>query len=227
MKEGFIKARRDFSNEQFTLHYSVDDKTSIYSLRYETLLAHGPSDEATIEILPKQLLCLNYLHGAVHQEKAWATRICTSWDGGRVILWRTWVTVSEEARLIASVHNISEPGPCDILVTPTQPCPGEDILMDIPLNIPEDSDGYRVQHMGFSGKAIAWMTVESTVMLLEVPPLEDWRMNRERERMRPLCIPSSVGLEDHGQVMDIHLDDSRGRVILAMEDETLMIFDFA
>jgi len=137
------------------------------------------------------------------------------------------MTISEEVRLIATVHDISGSGPSDIPVTPTQACPDEDILMDVPLNILEDNDGYRVQHMGFGGKAIAWVTVESTVMLLEVPPLEGRGMNRGREGVRSLCIPSSVGLEDHGQVMDIYLDDSRGRVILAMQDETLIIFEFA
>jgi len=176
---------------------------------------------------PKQLLCLNYVHGAMQQEKAWATRVCTSWDGGRVVLWRTWITASGEARLIAAVHEISGSGPSDIPVTSTHACPDEDILMCIPLNILEDNEGYRLQHMGFSGKGIAWVTGESTLMLLEVPPLEGQGANRERERVKSLHMPSSVGLGHHGQVEDIYLDDSRGRVVLAMQDETLIVFEFA
>ena len=87
------------------------------------------------------------------------------------------MTGSEAACLIATIHDISGSDPSNISVTPTQACPDEDILMDIPLDVLEDNDGYRVQHVGFGGKGIAWVTAESTVMLLEVPPLEDWRMN--------------------------------------------------
>jgi len=99
--------------------------------------------------------------------------------------------------------------------------------MDVPLNILIDSGGeYRIQHGGFSVKAIAWLTVEATLTLLEVPPLEG-QGTRERESTRSWSIPISVGLEYHGEVLDIWLDDGRGRVVLAMQDETLIIFEFA
>jgi len=154
-------------------------------------------------------------------------RVYPSWDGGRVVLWRTRTTVSDEVCLIASVHDISGADACEVLVTPSQACPDETILMDIPLDILVDNGGYRIQHGGFSGKTIVWLTLESTLMLLEVPPLESQGRNRERETTRSWGIPSSVGLENHGEVMDIWLDDARGRVILAMQDETLVIFEFA
>lgn len=221
------RARRDIENAQFVFYHSVDDKTSVYSLRYETLLAHRIYDEAITEISPKQLLSITYFRGAIEQEATWATKISISWDSGRLIIWRTWTTYYEEARLIASIHDISGPGPFDIPVTPSQACPDEYVLLDIPLNVLENNGGYRMQHVGPSGKAMAWMTTESTLMLLEVPPLESWGLNKKRERVRPLHIPSSVGLEDHGQVVDIYLDDSRGRVILAMQDETLIVFELA
>ena len=137
------------------------------------------------------------------------------------------MTLSDEVRLIADVHDISGSGPFEVPTTSTQVCPDEDILMDVPLDILVDNGGYRIQHGGFSGKTIVWLTLESTLMLLEVPPLESQGRNRERETTRSWGIPSSVGLENHGEVMDIWLDDARGRVILAMQDETLVIFEFA
>lgn len=201
--------------------------TPIYSLPHETLLAHRRSDQARTEISPKEVFRLNYFGGAVHQEMAWVRRVYPSWDGGRVVLWRTRTTLSEEARLIADVHDISGRGPFNVPVTPTQACPDETILMDVPCDILVDTGGYRIQHGGFMGKAIAWLTADWTLMLLEIPPLEGPGTNRERERTRSWSIPSSVGLENHGEVMDIWLDDARGRVIFAMQDETLVILEFA
>ena len=151
-------------------------------------------------------------------------RVYPSWDGGRVVLWRTRTTVSDEVCLVASVHDISGADACEVLVTPSQACPDETILMDIPLDILVDNGGYRIQHGGFSGKATAWLTQDLTLMLLEIPPLEGW--GTSREGTRSWSIPSSVGLEHHGEVMDLWLDDARGRVILAMQDETLIIFEF-
>lgn len=227
MKEGSTETTWDIANAQFIFHYSVDDMTPIYSLTHETLLDYRTRDRAGTEISPKEILRLKYLHGAVHQEMAWGRRVYPSWDGGRVVLWRTRTTLSDEPRLIADIHDISGSDPLEVPITPTQACPEEDILMDVPLDILIDSEGgYRIQHGGFSGKAIAWLTVESTLTLLEVPPLEG-QGTRERERMRSWGIPASVGLEHHGEVADIWLDDGRGRVILAMQDETLIIFEFA
>jgi len=134
------------------------------------------------------------------------------------------MTLSDEVRLIADVHDISGSGPFEVPTTSTQVCPDEDILMDVPLDILVDNGGYRIQHGGFSGKATAWLTQDLTLMLLEIPPLEGW--GTSREGTRSWSIPSSVGLEHHGEVMDLWLDDARGRVILAMQDETLIIFEF-
>ena len=227
MKAGSTETTCDIANEEFIFHYAADDMVPIYSLPHETLLAHRTRDDTRIEISPKKILRLDYSNGAIHQEMAWVRRVYPSWDGGRVVLWRTRLNLSEEARLIAAVHDISGSDPCEVPVTPTQACPDKDILIDVPLNILADSRGYRIQHGGFSGKAIAWLTVESTLMLLEVPPLEGRGTNTERERIRSWNIPSSVGLEHHGEVVDIWLDDARGRVILAMQDETLVVFEFA
>jgi len=198
--------------------------TPIYSLPHETLLAHRTYDKARSAISPKEVLRLNYLHGAIHQEMAWVRRVYPSWDGERVVLWRTR---NEGARLVASVHDISGSGPFEIPITPTQPCPDEDILMDIPLDILVDNGGFRIQHGGFTGKGTAWLTTYLTLMLLEVPPVDGQGTNRERANTRSWSIPSPVGLDNHGEVMDIWLDDARGRVILAMQDETLIIFEFA
>lgn len=204
----------------------MDDITPIYSLPHETLLAHRTCDKARTEISPKEVLRLNYIHGAVDQELEWERRVYPSWDGGRILLWRTQANNYDEPRLIAHVHDISGSGPFEVPITSTQPFPDEDILMDVPLDILIDDDGLRIQHGGFSGKANAWLTHEFTLVLLEIPPLEGQGTSREEEETRSWKIPSSVGLVQHGDVMDLWLDDARGRVILAMQDETLIIFDF-
>lgn len=227
MEASPTRAKCDSENAQFVFHHSVDNKTFIYALHYETLLAHQTSDGDMVGISPKQIFCITYSHGAIQQETAWATKLSTSWDGGCLILWRSWTTDHEDNCLIASIHNISGLGPINIPATPTQACPEEYVLLDVPLNVLEDNQGYHKQHMGPGRKVMAWVTIESMVMLLEVPPLEGQRVDRKRERARPLNIPSSVGLEDHGQVMDIDLDDACGRVLLAMQDETLIVFEFA
>jgi len=225
MKGGSTRTTRDISNQQFIFHYSVDDKTPIYSLRYDALLTDRACDEARIVLSPKKLLCLNYFHG-IHQGLASAKIVCTSRDGRRVVIWRTWLTVSGEARLIVAAHDISGSCPPDIWVTPTQACPDEDILVDVPLDILTESGGYHLEHIGFGGKAIAWLTTDLTLMLLEIPSSEGVGTNLGIRRTRPWRIPSSVGLEHHGEVRNVYLDDSRGRVILAMEDETLVVFEF-
>jgi hypothetical protein len=226
VKEGFTDIACEISIEQSIFHYSVDDMTPIYSLPHETLLAHRTCDKARAEISPKEVLRLNYCHGTLHEDIAWR-RIYPSWDEGRVILWRTQTALYEGPRLIASVHDISGSGPFEIPTTPTQPCPDEDILMDMPLDILGDDVGFRLHHGGFSGKAIAWLTTELTLVLLEIPPVEGRGTSCERAGTRSWRIPSSVGLDHHGDVIDIWLDDARGRVILAMQDETLIIFEFA
>jgi len=215
------------ASEQFVFHHSVNDKTPIYSLRYERILAHQSYDEGTVELSPKQLISLNSIYEAMHQEMNLLRIIGTSWDGGRVIVWRTWINTSDEAHLVATVHDISGSGPSDIAVSPSQACPDKDILIDVHLNILEDREGYPTLHVGFSGKASAWLTTELTLMMLEVPPLEGQGTNRGRERTRSILIPPSVGLEHHGKVMQLYLDDSRGRAILAMQDKTLIVFELA
>lgn len=227
MKGGYIKTTLDIASQQFIFQYSLDGMTPIYFLRYETLLAYRPCDEARIEISPKQVLRLNYFHETIHQDLTSASIVCTSWEGERVIILRIWITTSEEARLVVTVHDISGSGPSDITVTPNQVCPDEDILMNIPRNILEDNGGYHIQHVGFSGKAIVWLTTDLTLMMLEVPPPKGLETNHDIPRTRSWRIPSSVGLEHHGEVRNIYLEDSRGRVILAMQDETLIIFEFA
>jgi len=137
------------------------------------------------------------------------------------------MTVSGEARFIIAAHDISGSRPPDIPVTPTQACPDEDILVDMPSDILTENGGYHLEHIGFSGKAVAWLTTDLTLMLLEIPPPEGVETNQGIQRTRSWCIPSSVGLEHHGEVRNVYLDDSRGRVTLAMEDETLIIFEFA
>jgi hypothetical protein len=227
VKDGSTETTCDVANGQFIFHHSVDDLTPIFSLPYETLLAHRTCDETGIEISPKQLLHINYFHEAIHQEVFWARRVYPSWDGRRIVVWRTRTTTPDEVRLIASIHDISGSGPLEVPVTPAQACPPEDVLIDLPLDIQNDYGGYRVQHGGFSGKAIAWLTPDSVLTLLEVPPLEGRGMNREGQQIRSWAIPSSVGLEHHGEVMDMWLDDAQGRVIIAMQDDTLVIFEFA
>lgn len=132
----------------------------------------------------------------------------------------------DEPRLIAHVHDISGSGPFEVPITPTQLFPDEEILMDVPLDIQDNIDGLRIQHGGCSGKANAWLTQELTLVLLEIPPLEGQGTSREEEETRSWKIPLSVGLALHGEVMDLWLDDARGRVVLAMQDGTLIIFDF-
>jgi len=86
----------------------------------------------------------------MHQEMNFVI-VCTCWDGRHVIVWRN---TSEEGRFIVTVHDISGSGPFDIAVTPTQACPDEGILMDIPWNILEVYGGYPTQYIGFGGKAV-------------------------------------------------------------------------
>jgi hypothetical protein len=230
VRQGSTETTCDITNEQFIFHYSVGDVTPIYSLHHETILAQRTRDQARTRISPKEVLRLNYLDGAMDREMGWLRRVYPSWDGGRVVIWRTRVSIAQEVRLIAEVHDISGSGSFEVPVTHFRACPDENLLMNVPLNIHNDPRGYRIQHGGFSGKAIAWMTVESnvepTLMLLEVPPLEARKTDQERERTRSWVIPSSVGLRHHGEVMDIWLDDARGRVILAMRDETLVVIEF-
>jgi len=202
--------------------------TRIYFLPHEILLAQRTRDKARIKVSPKEVLRLNYFHGTIDQEMWWVRRVYPSWDGHRVVLWRTQTTLYEGLRLIAHVHDISGSGsgPLEIPITPIQPLPDEDILIDAPLDIMVDHGGFRIQHGGFSGKATAWLTNEFTLVLLEIPPLDGQGTSREKEKTRSWRIPSSVGLEHHGDVMDLWLDDARGRVVLAMQDETLIIFEF-
>lgn len=230
VKEGSTETTCDTANEQFIFHYSVDEMTPIYFLPHETLLAQRTRDKARIEVSPKEVLRLNYLRGAIDQEMWWVRRVYPSWDGGRVVLWRTQTTPYEGPRLIAHVHDISGSGsgsgPLEIPISPNQLFPDDDILIDAPLDILVDHGEFRIQHGGFSGKATAWLTTGFTLMLLEIPPLDGQGTRREKEKTRSWRIPSSVGLEHHGDVMDLWLDDARGRVILAMQDETLIIFEF-
>ena len=201
--------------------------TLIYSLRHEILLDYRTRGHASIEIAPKEVLRLRYLDGAVHQEITWGRRVYPSWDGERVVVWRMRMTLSDETHLIASVHDISGSVPLEVPITPTHACPDEDMLMDVPFDILVDNEeGYPIQHGGFSGKAISWLTLESTLTLLEIPSLED-QGNRGRGSTRSWRIPAPVGLKDHGEVADIWLDDGWGRVILAMQDEALIVFEFA
>ena len=227
MKERYTEIMCDFAIDQFILHYSVDDMTVIYSLSHETLLAHRSCDKARTEVSPKEVLRLNYLHGAILQEKGWMRRVYPSWDGRRVVLWRTRKGLFDEDRLIASVHDISGSGPFEIPITPSQPCPDENLLLDVPLDILVDNERGRIQQGGFSGKVTAWLTKDFTLVLLELPPVEGQGTSQEGAKTRSWRIPPSVGLENHGDVMYIWLDDARGRVVLAMQDETLIIFEFA
>ena len=172
--------------------------TAIYSLPHETLLAHRTCDKARTQVSPKEVLRLNYLHGAILQEKDWMRRIYPSWDGGRVVLWRTRTSLFEEDRLIASVHDISGSGPFEIPITPSQPCPDENLLVDVPLDILVDNKGCCIQHGGFNGKVTAWLTDDFTLVLLELPPVEGQGTSQEGAKTRSWRIPPSVGLENQG-----------------------------
>lgn len=222
-----MKTKLDTPNQQFIFQCSLDGKTHIYSLHYETLLAYQPCDKARVEISPEQLLCLSYFGEAIHQDLTSARTVYTSWEGGQVIMWRIWTTTSKEACLIVTIHDISESGPFDITVTPGHMSPDEDILMDIRQIILKDKEGYYLQHVGSSGKAIMWLMTNLTLMMLEVLPPKGLETNHDIKITRFWSIPSIVGLEHHRDIGSIYLEDSHGRVILSMQDETLIIFEFA